>query len=230
MLNKSGTSIIASITLLLLTGCNDVIPKYVFDMTRIAADGSVYKGNNNFQEQPWACVLDNKFGLTWEVKTASPGLHNGANTYSWYERDPFLKVYEGSQNSGACTGSGCDTEAFVAAVNAENLCGYSDWRIPSKADLGTILDAAARFPGPTVPKDFLPNVNNSKIGYWTSSPFEKHKSGTWAWRFDHGIDFVALKKEIHYLMLVRGTAPTLEDQEKAQKEQEKAQNNPVKPQ
>ena len=206
----------ASLTLILLAGCEKILPKYEFNMTRIAADGSVYKGNNNYQEQPWACALDNKFGLTWEVKTTTPGLHDRANIYAWYERDAYTKLYEGKQNGGVCTGSGCDSEAFIVAVNAERLCGFSDWRMPSSDELGTILDASARFPGPTVPKELL-NTNNSKVGYWSSSPFEKHKSGTWAWRFDHGIDFVALKNENHHLMLVRGTPHEANNQKKPQK-------------
>jgi len=208
----------------LLTGCDDIIPKYVYDMTRLSADGSVYNGNNNFPEQPWACARDNKSGLTWEVKTTTPGLHASANTYTWYNRNEKAKSAmegkqdggKGKENGGNCTGSNCDTEAFVAAVNAEHLCGSSDWRLPSKDELGSIVDATVRVPGPTVPKE-LANVQNAKSGYWTSTNFHMLNSSAWLWRFDHGSDFIAEKSEPHYVMLVRGAAKIAEDQKPAQK-------------
>lgn len=222
--SKFAISTLALFSLTLLTGCDDILPRYVFDMTRLSADGSVYKGNNNFSEQPWACARDNKSGLTWEVKTATPGLHAGANTYTWYSSNEKTESVlegkqdgaKGKQNGGICTGSNCDTEAFVAAVNAERLCGHNDWRLPNKDELGSIVDATVRIPGPTVPKE-LANTQNAKSGYWTSTNFHMLNSSAWVWRFDHGADFIAEKSQPRYVMLVRGTAKTAEDQKPTQK-------------
>lgn len=217
-------SAVALFTLALLSGCDEILPKYVFDMTKFAKDGSAYKGNNNFAEQPWACARDNKSGLTWEVKTATPGLHATANTYTWYSSgETKQSVLEGKQDAGmgkpsggVCTGSNCDTEAFVAAVNAERLCGYSDWRLPSKDELGSVVDAAVRIPGPTAPKE-LSSMQNAKSGYWTSTNFHMLNSSAWVWRFDHGADFIAEKSEPRYVMLVRGKGKAADDQKPAQK-------------
>ena len=216
------TAVLSSLTL--LTGCDDILPRYVFDIALFSADGSEYKGNKNFSEQPWACARDNKSGLTWEVKTAAPGLHASSHTYTWYSsNEKKISVLEGKQdggmgiqNGGICTGSSCDTEAFVAAVNAERLCGYSDWRLPSKDELGTIVDATVRIPGPTVPKE-LASMQNAKSGYWTSTNFRMLNSSAWVWRFDHGADFIAEKSEPRYVTLVRGTAKTAEGQKPPQK-------------
>jgi len=222
--SKFSISALALFTLTTLSGCDDILPRYVFDMTRLAVDGSVYKGNSNFLEQPWACARDNKSELTWEVKTATPGLHAGTNTYTWYNHNEKAdSTFEGKQNGGKgkqnggiCTGNSCDTEAFVAAVNAEHLCGFSDWRLPSKDELGSIVDATVHIPGPTVPKE-LPNMQNAKSGYWTRTNFHMLNSSAWAWRFDHGADFVAEKSEPRYIVVVRGTAKAPEGQKPAQK-------------
>jgi hypothetical protein len=197
------------LSLTLLSGCDKLVPVYVFDMTRLAADGTEYKGNNNYLEQPWPCVRDNKSGLIWEVKTTAPGLHAATNTYTWYRSDKATNGgWEGKQNGGTCTGSRCDTEDFVAAVNAERLCGYSDWRLPSRTDLSTIVDVTIRMPGPTVPVQYLPNTQSGLAGYYSSTPFRMHESGAWAWRMDQAFDFVARKERPAYAILVRGTAKT----------------------
>lgn len=222
--SKFTISTLALLTLTMLSGCDDILPRYVFDMTRLSTDGGIYKGNNNYLEQPWACARDNKSGFTWEVKTATPGLHASTNTYTWYNHNEKPDgTFEGKQdggmgkqNGGICTGSSCDTEAFVAAVNAERLCGFSDWRLPSKDELGSIVDATVSIPGPTVPKE-LPNIQNAKSGYWTSTNFRMLNSSAWVWRFDHGADLVSEKSEPRYVILVRGTAKTAEDQKPAQK-------------
>lgn len=191
----------------LLSGCDKLAPVYVFDLTRLAADGSVYTGNNRYPEQPWQCVRDNKSSLVWEVKTSAPGLHAATNTYTWFNSDSKTNgKWEGKQNGGACTGSRCDTEAFIAAVNAERWCGFDDWRLPSKVELSSLVDVSVRIPGPTLPIEHFPNAQNGKAGYWSATPFRMHESGAWAWRFDQAADFVALKDVPAYVRLVRGTA------------------------
>lgn len=208
-LNYSAAVLLVSA--LLFSGCE--IPVYVFDLTRLAADGKAYKGNNRFTEQPWACVQDNKTGLVWEVKTASPGLHAGTNTYTWFSGNMETNGgWEGKQNGGACKDSKCDTEAFVAAVNAERLCGYDDWRLPSKKELSSLVDATVRMPGPTLPVDFFPNTQNAKEGYLSATPFRTHKTGVWIWRLDQGVDSVAMKDIPAYVILARGTYKSPENQ------------------
>ncbi len=195
------------LALTVLAGCDQVLPKYEFDLTRLAADGTVYKGGGRYGEEPWVCARDNKTTLTWEVKTAKPGLHAATNTYTWYARDEFTTPgTDGKKDGGVCVGTRCDTEAFIAAVNAERLCGYADWRLPSTEEASTLIDATVRFPGPTVPAEFFPNAQNDKAGYWTGTEFDKRRSGAWVWRLDHGVDFVGEKDQPRYVRAVRGVA------------------------
>src|SRR3989338_1439978 len=119
---------------LALTGCGEKLaPKpFVFDLTRINQDGSVNDGSD-YVKKPWACVRDNQSGLVWEVKSNEHGLQNINNTYSWYDPDEKTNGgFDGKANGGACTGSNCDTDSYIKAVNAKKLCGLNDWYLPSR--------------------------------------------------------------------------------------------------
>ncbi len=180
---------------LAVAGCGEKLaPKpFVFDMTRINQDGSVNDGGD-FAKKPWACVRDNQSGLFWEVKTAEPGLQNINNTYTWYDPDPKSNGgFEGKANGGACTGSNCDTDSYVKAINAKKLCGLSDWYLPSRFELNTLVDAGVPPPGPAFPKAFFPESVAGK--YWTDTTFSTRRAGAWAWRFDQGSDYVTEKTE-----------------------------------
>lgn len=190
---------------LAISGCDTpaALKPFVFDMTRLNQDGSVNDGKD-YAKQPWACVLDNQSGLVWEVKKTEPGLHNINNTYSWHDSNNESNGgYAGKANGGACTGSNCDTESYIMAVNAEKLCGYSGWYLPSRFELNTIVDANVFFPGPTLPKAFFPESLPGK--YWTDTTFRTRRAGAWVWRFDHGSDYVAEKSEALNVRLTRAT-------------------------
>lgn len=112
----------------------------------------------------WDCVKDNITGLMWEVKTSS-GLHNANDTYTWYSGDSCCNGgIAGTQDGGSCfTAGGCDTEAFVAAVNAEGLCGHHDWRLPNIHELMSLADYS--WIG-GLDYDYFPNEDNWYL--WSS--------------------------------------------------------------
>lgn len=186
---------------LLIAGCGDTLsPRpFVFDMTRLNQDGSVNNGDD-YAKQPWACVRDNQSGLVWEVKKSEPGLQNINHTYSWYDSDQNTNGgWAGKANAGVCTGSDCDIESYVKAINAEQLCGYSDWYLPSRYELNTIVDTSVPYPGPTLPKSFFPESLPGK--YWTDTTFKTRRAGAWIWSFDTGSDSVVEKSEAHSIRL-----------------------------
>ena len=187
---------------LVIAGCGEVInPKpFVFDMTRINQDGSVNDGKD-YAKQPWVCVQDNQSGLVWEVKKSEPGLQDINNTYSWYDQDKNSNGgFEGKAKGGICAGSDCDTEAYAKAVNATKLCGFTDWHLPSRYELNTIVDTSIFFPGPTLPKVYFPESLAGK--YWTDTTFRTRRAGAWVWRFDYGNDYVVEKTEALNVRLV----------------------------
>jgi len=142
---------------LAIAGCDiQALKPPVFDMTPLNRDGSVNDGKD-YAGNPWSCVQDNISGLVWEVKKTGPGLHDIKNTYSWYDPNPESNGgFAGKANGGTCAGSDCDTQSYVKAVNAEKLCGFDDWYLPSRFELGTIIDSGVFFPGPTIPKAYSP--------------------------------------------------------------------------
>lgn len=195
-----GTVILLLCTLV-FSGCGEKLtPKpFEFDMTRLNRDGSVNDGKD-YSKKPWACVQDNQSGLVWEVKITEPGLQNINNTYSWYDHDQDTNGgWAGKANGGQCTGSDCDTESYIKAINAKKLCGLNDWYLPSRFELNTIVDTSVSFPGPTLPKSFFPESLAGK--YWTDTTFKTRRAGAWIWTFDFGNDLVVEKSEAHSIRL-----------------------------
>lgn len=146
----------------------------------------------------WSCVNDNVTGLIWETKTANVSspienndLHSSRWTYSWYNSTGINDGgYAGVQNGGTCIDTiNCDTEKFVAAVNAEALCGYTDWRLPSIDELYTIVDMTGDFSaqieyarGASGTTRYFPYPQlDVSSGPWSSSTAAGRDNGANAW-------------------------------------------------
>lgn len=190
---------------LAIAGCGDIpaLKPPVFDMTLLNQDGSINDGKD-YAKQPWVCVLDNQSGLAWEVKRAESGLHGIDNTYTWLDPNPDSNGgWAGTANGGTCTGSDCDTLSYAKAVNAEKLCGFSDWYLPSRYELNTIVDPSVFYPGPTLPKAYFPESLPGK--YWTDTTFKTRRAGAWVWRLDYGNDYVEEKSQALNVRLTHAT-------------------------
>ena len=149
-----------------------------FDYTKLDANG------DDLPEEAtdWNCVRDNVTGLIWEVKTTS-GLHSASNTYTWYSTTNHGGNV-GTQNGGSCFDSACDTKAFTEAVNNEELCGFSDWRMPSTSELSQLVHRG-RY-NPAISTELFPNTQSSH--YWSSSPVASDSSyGAWLVYFGDGV-------------------------------------------
>lgn len=159
----------------------------------------------------WNCVLDQFTGLTWEVKSDQPGLHDWRNTYSWYnpgESHDGELDYRGTPDAGSCAGSDCDTHALVAAVNTEALCGYDDWRLATREELASISDPRKMASPPTINSEYFPNAQAGE--YWSSNDYQFQWNGAWLWNFQFGHDRVEWKASPRFARLVRGEAMHLE--------------------
>jgi hypothetical protein len=177
-----------------------------FSFTKLDAEGNDLPRSAT----AWSCVRDNVTGLIWEVKTNDGGLHHGGHTYSWYRSDSP----DGVPGEWAY---GANTEQFVAAVNAERLCGFTDWRMPTPAELLGILDYCDAYPGVSVDKTYFVNIWDVE-GHWSSLPalgvFLTPTGGQGAWfvglgGFNSGQVDSKQKRNPLYALLVRGAQSPL---------------------
>jgi hypothetical protein len=172
-----------------------------FDFTRINSDGSEYTGSGDYATDPWSCVRDNVTGLVWEVKDPSndivgDSLHDVDDRYNWYNTDPATNGgADGfADDDGAiCYGYNsadsttfCNTQAYTARVNAsrngQGLCGATDWRMPKREELRSILDYGRI--DPSIDSSYFPNARSG--WYWTGSPVALDSSYSWRVSFYYG--------------------------------------------
>lgn len=193
-----------------------------FDFTKLDADGKDLPIN----AKVWSCVRDNVTGLVWEVKAKDGGLRDREHLYSWYNPDFATNGgAAGVQNGGQCAGDiACDTYSFVRAVNATRLCGYTDWRMPWRSELRSIVDYSKAAPDgpPAIDETFFPNMpvnppltapagfrymrQPDNKWFWTGSPEASGDDQMFAWRltFRDGNDGFAHKQKLNHVILVRG--------------------------
>lgn len=155
-----------------------------FDYTKISNTGNDLPASAQLDSGPddWACTRDNVTGLIWEVKTDDGGLRSQNHTYTWYDSNS-PDGNPGEEAGGSCHASGrCDTEKFIEDVNAQGLCGHSDWRLPSRKELLSIVDSG-RY-DPSIDPDYFPNTPSSY--FWSASPYANNSNSAWDVRFNYG--------------------------------------------
>ena len=109
------------------------------------------------------CVKDTATVLTWEGKPVS-GERASSKAYTNY----------GDRRSG-------DASAYVDSVNAIRLCGYSDWRLPAKDELLSLVEIESK---PTIDNTWLPNTQAD--WYWSVSPYASDAASAWVVGFGYG--------------------------------------------
>jgi len=140
-------------------------------------------------------VTDNNTGLMWQKCTVG--------------QDPYT-----------CSGSAQaktwdDAQTACGDLNQTLFAGHSDWRLPSKKELITIIDYGIPYPGPTIDPAFPNTVSGDNDGYWTSLSYSGNPSVSTAWyeTFDYGSVYSADKGSPYYVRCVRGeeTAQSFKD-------------------
>ena len=173
-----------------------------FDFQKIANDGTVLDATAalGLGAKDWACTRDNVTGLIWEIKTTS-GLRSQSYTYTWYNSDVIANGGSaGTASGGSCSGgTGCDTEKFVADVNTAKLCGATNWRMPSKSELMSIVDYG-RYYYPLIDPTYFPNTLPSD--FWSATAFAGSSGHAWYVDFNDGHAYFDTKSALLAARLV----------------------------
>jgi len=178
--------------------------------TKVFANGSLLDDAS----AEWSCVRDNRTGLVWERKQANDAVSNtlrqANSTYTWYNDDSGVAGGTLGDMSSTTTCDGalttCDTQSYVAAINAVGLCGVSDWRMPTKEELLSILDRGAD----EINSAYFDN-HNAGEAYWTlnSEPQEAAQPKAFVVEFDGGVEVsTEAKNALNAVRLVRGSWAT----------------------
>lgn len=115
----------------------------------------------------WSCVLDNDSSLIWAIKPDAGGIHDLDNLFTWFNDDANTNQgMEGSPGGfNSCVGGiQCDTQRYIVATNAQGLCGATNWRLPTVAELQLLSQDETN---PSTQTQFFPAI--SANGYWSST-------------------------------------------------------------
>lgn len=116
----------------------------------------------------------------------------------------WKKCSEGQ--SGATCGTGTPTAVtwqdalkFVQTVNAAGFGGYSDWRLPNRAELASLVER--KCVSPAINEAIFPGTPSAR--YWSSSPSARNADYAWQADFNSGDVFAFLKTGQNHVRLVR---------------------------
>jgi hypothetical protein len=152
----------------------------------------------------WNCVVDRNTSLTWEKKTSDRGMRDAENFYSWYNPNTISNGGNaGAADSGKCRGGiDCDTNAYVKAVNEMKLCGYSDWRLPTRAELMSLVQYSGKKTGKgLIDSRYFPGASSD--WYWASDSDASNPRYAWYVLYFNGRYMRASKSEAKRVRLVR---------------------------
>lgn len=119
--------------------------------------------------------------------------HN--NTGLMWMRCSLGQTWDGSTCAG--NSSTYTWENALAAVQIHSFAGHSDWRLPNKNELASLVEQ--RCVSPAINSMVFPNT----LGYWSWSSSPSFSGGAWYVRFDEGYVLNSSKSGLGQIRLVR---------------------------
>ncbi len=136
-----------------------------------------------FSAISWIMVRDNDTGLIWEVKQNKDGVkdygnpNDADNEYNWNDAN----------------------QKFIDALNSRRFDGYTDWRLPTRDELKTLVITTTTYPA--INTGYFPNTQS---WYWLSTPYVIGTYGAWGVSFGYGYGSSNYKNGYSYVRAVRG--------------------------
>ena len=164
------------------------------DFLKMSNDAEILE----LESSEWSCVLDNKSSLVWEVKSENEGIQYALNTYTWF--DGVSGRENGTFSKNCYWGKSCNTQAYIEDINKAELCTYSDWRLPTRDELKSIVDY---YGDSDILIDSLLFPNTQMDTYWTSMSAKDNPSLAYEIPFFFGGSVVRDKTIDTFVRLVR---------------------------
>lgn len=150
------------------------------DCAGTGQDGETQTGaTHSFVDNGDGTITDEVTGLMWEKHSEDDSIHDAGNTYSFTDA----------------------VAVKIAALNAEPFAGHSDWRLPNRNELATLINFGTLSPA-TYP-DFKtacdPGCTVTECNctgtttYWTSTSHHNTPDYAWYINFSQG-DFAIMQK------------------------------------
>jgi uncharacterized protein DUF1566 len=179
------------------TGCYDASGTGI-SCSGTGQDGDLHKGQvRSYTDNGDGTITDNQTGLIWEKKSDDGSIHDKDNTYTW---DDAFGV-------------------FIAGLNTATFAGQSDWRLPNRFELESLLDLGQE--NPSIGSAFNTNcgLNSSgnpacavvscsctaPLAYWSSTTSVATPSFAWSvFFFLGGVNFDDKATTMNSVRAVRG--------------------------
>jgi hypothetical protein len=140
-------------------------------------------------------ITDNNTSLMWQKCTAGYTDVNActggaAGTYNWYQANGTINEFRNPSGS------------FIDVCGNLDLGGHTDWRLPTKKELITLVNYNIQNPGPTINPSAFPNTKSNR--YWTSNVVVGEPGNWWIVYFTDGSVRGNIPEDIYYVRCVRG--------------------------
>ena len=142
------------------TSCYDMSGN-VISCAGTGQDGAYNINPMSFTDNGNGTVTDNNTGLIWQKEDDN-------TTHNWYQASGTFDATYNPSSQNVC--------------GSLALGGHSDWRLPTKKELVSIVNCGVPYPGPEIDTTYFPNTKSSR--YWSSTTGAYDPDIAWCVGFD----------------------------------------------